>query len=68
MPLEANPIARIFNFQGRKLPDLPGQTPEQVRDHYAGMYPELATATITGPETTATGQVYSFERAVGSKG
>ncbi len=31
-------------------------------------YPEIATATMTGPEDTGTSLRYSFSRAIGSKG
>ena len=31
-------------------------------------YPELATATLTGPEDTGTALRYTFSRAIGSKG
>ena len=31
-------------------------------------YPEIATATLTGPEDTGTALRYSFSRAIGSKG
>jgi PRTRC genetic system protein C len=31
-------------------------------------YPELATATLTGPEDTGTTLRYTFSRAIGSKG
>ena len=31
-------------------------------------YPEIATATLTGPEDTGTVLRYTFSRAIGSKG
>jgi PRTRC genetic system protein C len=31
-------------------------------------YPEIATATLTGPEDTGNALRYSFSRAIGSKG
>jgi PRTRC genetic system protein C len=41
---------------------------EEVRDLLAPSYPELATATLTGPEDTGTTLRYTFNRAIGSKG
>jgi len=42
-------------------------TPEQVRDAYTHLYPEIATAAIEGPETVAGKLVYKFVRAIGAK-
>jgi PRTRC genetic system protein C len=41
---------------------------EQVRELLTPCYPELATATLEGPEDTGTALRYSFSRAIGSKG
>jgi PRTRC genetic system protein C len=41
---------------------------EEVRDLLTPSYPEIATATVTGPEETGTGLRYTFSRAIGSKG
>jgi PRTRC genetic system protein C len=41
---------------------------EDVRDLLTPSYPEIATATITGPEDTGTSLRYTFSRAIGSKG
>ena len=68
MALLVKALPRAFSYGGLKLPDLPGLTVEQVRDHYATQYPELATSTITGPEATGTCMQYTFSRAIGSKG
>ena len=43
-------------------------TPEQVRETYTHLYPEIATAAIEGPETVAGKLVYKFVRAIGAKG
>jgi PRTRC genetic system protein C len=43
-------------------------TPEQVRDTYVHLYPEIATAAIEGPETTDGRLIYKFVRAIGAKG
>jgi len=44
-------VTREFNFNGVKIPD-PDKTlsPEEVRSVLATMYPDIATASITGPE------------------
>ena len=43
-------------------------TPEDVKAAYSYQYPELATAAITGPEASGEQLVYSFVRAIGTKG
>ena len=35
---------------------------------YTPSYPEIATASLTGPEDTGTVLRYTFSRAIGSKG
>ena len=42
-----------------KNTDAGGNTPQ---------FPEIATATLTGPEDTGTTLRYTFNRAIGSKG
>jgi PRTRC genetic system protein C len=41
---------------------------DQVRDFLTPMYPEIATASVTGPEDAGTATRYTFARAIGSKG
>jgi PRTRC genetic system protein C len=41
---------------------------EQIRELLTPSYPEIATATMTGPEDTGTALRYTFSRAIGSKG
>jgi Prokaryotic Ubiquitin len=41
---------------------------DQVRELLTPSYPEIATATMTGPEDTGTALRYTFSRAIGSKG
>jgi len=63
-------LSRYFNVLGVKLPDPnPSMSPEEVRQFYnSTQYPELATASITGPEVVGDKLVYTFSRAVGVKG
>ena len=68
MTLQVKALPRAFSYGGLKLPDIPGLTVEQVRDHYTTQYPELSTSTITGPEATGTCMQFTFSRAIGSKG
>jgi PRTRC genetic system protein C len=63
------PMKRTFEFQGIRLPDPnPAMSVEQVRGIFATQYPEIATASLTGPETVGDKCVYRFERAIGTKG
>jgi PRTRC genetic system protein C len=67
--LKTSTLPREFVFNGSRIPDPdPQMSIDQVRDLLTPSYPELATATMTGPEDTGTSLRYSFSRAIGSKG
>ena len=67
--IDAKVLARSFSYNGVKLPDPdPKMAPEEVKAAYSHQYPELATASITGPEASGEQLVYSFVRAMGTKG
>jgi len=67
--MQAGVVTREFNFNGVKIPD-PDKTlsPEEVRSVLATMYPDIATASITGPEAVGDKLRYNFVRAIGVKG
>src|SRR5688572_21502535 len=47
----------------------PNMTPDAVKAMYAAAgYPDLTSASITGPEVKDGFQVYSFKRSIGTKG
>jgi PRTRC genetic system protein C len=67
--IETKVLSRSFTYNGVKLPDPdPRMTPEEVKIIYSHQYPELATASITGPEASGEHLQYSFVRAIGTKG
>jgi PRTRC genetic system protein C len=67
--MEVHRLEREFVYNGVKLPDTtPTMTPEQVRETYTHLYPEIATAAIEGPESVGGKLVYKFVRAIGAKG
>jgi PRTRC genetic system protein C len=67
--LKTSSLPREFVFNGARIPDPdPQMSIDQVRDLLTPSYPEIATATMTGPEDTGTSLCYSFFRAIGSKG
>lgn len=69
MATTATVTIRAFTLNGLDLPDpAPTMTPDEVRELYSATYPELTTATIEGPEVRGNRLVYSFRRAVGTKG
>ena len=68
MPIEVKATPRIFRFGSVSLPDMPGLDPEQIRAHYKTKFPALATATLSGPETTPQGLVWTFAKSIGEKG
>ena len=67
--MKVTKMVREFHFGGAKLPDPNPQTDvEQVRSMYATQFPEIATASLSGPEAVGDKLVYRFERAIGAKG
>lgn len=67
--MTTEPLKREFSFSGIRLPDPNPNLPvEEVRAIYATQYPDVATASISGPEAIAGKLRYTFERAIGSKG
>lgn len=67
-------MPRIFklSFQNETLnvedPN-PNLTPEEVKGHFAALYPELASGAITGPEIEEDKLVYAISgKTVGVKG
>ena len=74
MALEVTNIERKFEFEnadGEKviMPD-PGthMSTDEVMNFYANTYPELTTATVSGPEMKEDKAVYTFKTTVGTKG
>ena len=67
--MESHVLSRIFEFNGARLPDPdPKLSVEEIRTAYAQQFPDIATATITGPEAVGDKLRYQFTRAIGSKG
>jgi PRTRC genetic system protein C len=67
--LKTEVLLREFHYNGIRIPDPgPELTVDQVRDLLTPAYPEIATATVSGPEDTGSVLRYSFSRAIGTKG
>jgi len=67
--MKVESVKRSFSFNGVTLPDPgPDLSPEQVKDLYAATYPDLTSAQVEGPEIKGNKLVWSFRRAVGTKG
>lgn len=67
--MESHELSRYFEFNGVRLPDInPKLSPEEIRNLYTHQFPDIATATITGPEAVGDKLRYQFTRAIGSKG
>jgi PRTRC genetic system protein C len=67
--MESHVRSRYFEFNGVRLPDInPQLSPEEIRNLYTQQFPEIATASITGPEAVGDKLRYQFTRAIGSKG
>jgi PRTRC genetic system protein C len=68
MQIQTQEMARRFTYNGLSLTDPgPDFTPEEVRDTFAAIYPDIAIAIV---ETSVEGDVmnYKFVRSVGTKG
>jgi PRTRC genetic system protein C len=67
--LKTEALLREFHYNGIRIPDPgPDFTVEQVRDLLTPQYPEIATASVSGPEATGAALRYTFSRAIGTKG
>jgi PRTRC genetic system protein C len=67
--LKVEALEREFHYNGVRIPDPgPELTVEQVRDLLTPNYPEIATASVSGPEAAGSVLRYTFSRAIGSKG
>lgn len=67
--MQATPIKRSFSYNNHQLGDPnPNLPPEQVKEIFAAARPELASATIEGPELVNGRQLYRFVKQVGTKG
>jgi PRTRC genetic system protein C len=67
--LKTEALLREFHYNGVRIPDPgPELTVEQVRELLTPNYPEIATASLSGPEDTGSVLRYTFSRAIGSKG
>jgi PRTRC genetic system protein C len=62
-------MAREFRYDGLRLPD-PNEklTVDEVKIAYSATYPEITTATVSGPEALGDKLVYHFNKAIGTKG
>ena len=67
--MQASVVVREFSFNGVRIPD-PDKSlsPEEVRSVLATIYPDIATASITGPEAVGDKLRYNFVRSIGVKG
>jgi len=69
MAKKTDKLERAFTFNGMTLPDPDASmTTTQVRDFYAGQYPELNNAGIKGPTLTNNKNVYTFKIQTGTLG
>ena len=68
MAIEVKEITRRFRYNGITLPDVPGMSPQEIRDLYSAQYPELVSAEIELGEIVGGVQEITLRRAVGTKG
>ncbi len=67
--MSAATLPRVFRYNSVELED-PGleHDPVDVRNLYSATYPEITSAAIEGPEVKDGKRVYTFRKAVGTKG
>ncbi len=67
--MQASTLVREFSWNGVKICD-PGRHLglEEVRAVLATIYPDIATATITGPEAVGDKLLYRLVASIGTKG
>jgi PRTRC genetic system protein C len=62
-------MTREFRYGELRLGDPnPKLTIDEVRTAFSASYPEISTATVTGPEAIGNKLVYHFSKAIGTKG
>ncbi|HNQ63115.1 MAG: hypothetical protein BWY15_02320 [Firmicutes bacterium ADurb.Bin193] len=62
-------LPRSFKYNAITLDDPePEMSPEDVKEFYSNIYPELVQAEIEGPEVGDEAIEYTFRRAYGTKG
>lgn len=67
--MKTNALIREFRYNAVRLADpLPTMTLLQVREFYSNVHPELSAADIEGPELVGDKHIFTFRRAVGTKG
>ena len=69
MAITTKTLIREFTYNGIVWPDPgPALSPEEVRDIYSAVVPEILSAVIEAPETKGGKLIYRFVKAVGTKG
>jgi PRTRC genetic system protein C len=69
MALEVINLKRVFVLNGQKLSDPnPDFSVDEVMGFYSVKYPELTTATVSGPEVKGDEAEYQFKSTIGTKG
>ena len=67
--LKVSTLPREFLFNGTRIPDPDEKlSVEEVRELLTPSYPDLATASLRGPEDTGSALRYTFQRSIGTKG
>lgn len=67
--LKVSALKRVFVYGALQLDDPDaGMKPEEVKEFWSDVYPELTQAVIEGPEYKEDSIEYTFRKAVGTKG
>ncbi|MBU2434591.1 PRTRC system protein C [Accumulibacter sp.] len=71
MSLTATAVTTVYLYNGRTLQAPPSDTPmtpDQVKQFYSAIHPDLLNAAVEGPRFEGDQVIYEFKRGVGTKG
>ncbi len=67
--LKVTALKRVFVYGALQLDDPDtGMKPEEVKEFWSDVYPELTQAVVEGPDYKEDAVEYTFRKAVGTKG
>lgn len=67
--IQAEAVTRVFCYGPRELPDpSPNLSPAEVKTFYSAIHADLVNASVEGGHFEGNRQVFTFSRAIGTKG
>ena len=67
--IQPEAVTRVFCYGSRELPDPSAKlSPAEVKTFYSAIHADLVNASVEGGHFEGNRQVYTFTRAIGTKG